>query len=97
VHRNQPTTAVLGGVIPQLYGVADLAAGIQHHVPRQTCDLAGAHARFRRQQDYHAIADRVPATIGEGKEIHQIGRCENFSLFAEHAMHPNSTTKYALI
>jgi hypothetical protein len=36
-------------MIPQLDQRADYTGWIEHHVPRQLCDLAGAQARFNRQ------------------------------------------------
>jgi hypothetical protein len=43
----QPTAALLCRVITKLDDIADLAARIDHHVPRQVCDLAGTHSGLR--------------------------------------------------
>jgi hypothetical protein len=72
--RDQPTAALFCRVIPKLDDIADLAARIDHHIPRQVCDLAGAQSGFRRQQDNHSVTDRVAGAIGEGQEIGHIGR-----------------------
>jgi hypothetical protein len=74
MHRYHPTAAFLCRVIPKLDDIADLAAGVDHHVPRQVCDLACPQPGFRRQHDNHSVTDRVAGAIGEGKEICHIGR-----------------------
>ena len=70
-------------MITQLDDIADLTTCIEHHVPRQACDLAGTQAGFRRQQDDHTVADRMPGAVDEGQEICQIERCKGLGLFAE--------------
>jgi hypothetical protein len=68
----QPTAALLCRVVTKLDDVVDLAGRIDHHVPRQVCDLAGTHSGFRRQQDNHSVADRVSGAIGEDQKIRDI-------------------------
>jgi hypothetical protein len=93
VHRNQPTTALLGRDITQCNGVADLTTCVEHHVPGQACDLAGAQAGFCRQQNHHAVAEWMTAAIGEGEQIRQLARSKDLGLFAEHVTHPELSNK----
>jgi hypothetical protein len=88
VHRNQATTALLGRVITQLYTGPDLTVCIEHHVPRQARDFAGAQTGLRRQQNHHAIAEWMAAAIGEGEQICDVARSKGLGLFAEHVTHP---------
>src|ERR1019366_2390657 len=64
---DQPPTALLGGTVAQLNDAADLALGIEHHVPRQRGNLASAHAGFRRQQHDHTVAERISGPAGKEK------------------------------
>ena len=40
MHRDQPTTTLLGSVITQLDTRTDLTVCVEHHVPGQARDLA---------------------------------------------------------
>jgi len=90
VHRDQPTTTFLCRAIAELDDIADMSARIDDHVPRQVCNLACAQARFRRQQDNHAIADRLPGAIGEGQEISYIERGKYLACLPSMEMYPTS-------
>jgi len=84
VHRDQATAALLCRAITQLDDIADLASRVDHHVPRQACDLASAQAGFRRQQDNYSIADRMAGASGKNQEIVDLGDGQYFRLLAWH-------------
>ena len=96
MHRNQAAAALLGHSIAQLDGVADLTARVQHHVPGQARDFAGAQTGLRRQQNDHTVAERMAAAIGEGDQIRHVSRSKNLGLFAEHVTRPKLNNKFRI-
>ena len=69
MNRDHAAAAVLGYTVVQFEDAADLAAGIENHVPRQVRNLARAQARLGRQQHDHAIAQRIAGATGKQEEI----------------------------
>jgi hypothetical protein len=51
---------------------ADLAVGVDHHVPGQVGDLSGAQPCLGREQDHHRVAPRVPGAAGEHEEVIEV-------------------------
>jgi hypothetical protein len=82
--RASASAALLCRAITQLDDIADLASRVDHHVPRQACDLASAQAGFRRQQDNYSIADRMAGASGKNQEIVDLGDGQYFRLLAWH-------------
>ncbi len=56
-------------LIPQLEHRANLATGVQHHVPCQFGDLAGTKASLDRQQYDETVAKGEAGMIGEKEKI----------------------------
>ena len=69
VERNQATTIVFGGVIPELDQRSDFTGRIEHHVPRQVGDLAGAQAGLDRQENDDTVAFRISGRGGVDEEV----------------------------
>ena len=71
-------------MITELDRLADLAACVEHHVPGQARDFAGAQTGLRRKQNNHSIAEWMTAAFGKGEQIRHIARTKDLGLFAEH-------------
>ena len=59
----------LAAAIGEFDQAADLAVGVEHHVPGQVRDLASPQPGLGRQQDQDLVAERVPGTAGEHEEV----------------------------
>src|SRR5580704_725686 len=93
MNRDQPAAALFCSVITKLDDIADLAAAIDDHVPRQVCDLASTQSGFRRQEDNHSVANRMSGAVNKGQEIFDIELGKYLGLFAGHSIDLNCTAK----
>src|SRR5437588_5763973 len=73
-----------GRIVGELDQAADVAVGIDHHIPGQVCDLSGPQACLRRQQDHDRVAQRVPGATGEGEQIADVRYGQYFSALCGH-------------
>ena len=65
VNGDSAAASHLGHMIAQFDDRVDLARSVEHHLPCEICDLAGAKASLDRQQDHNAVAESVAGSIGE--------------------------------
>jgi hypothetical protein len=84
VDGNEPAAALLGCPIAKLDHGGHSAASIEHHVPGQIGDLAGAQPAFDGRQNNNTIALGVSGGIGEDEEIAYVVLRKKFGLFAGH-------------
>ena len=74
MYRNGPAAAFLGSFIGQFDQAADLAVGVEHHGPRQVCDLSSPQPCLSRQQDHYRVAQRVPGAAGVDEQVLNVVR-----------------------
>ena len=67
--RNGPAAAFLGCAVRKLDQAADLAVGVDHHVPGQVGDLSGPQPGLGREQDHHGVTERVAGAAGKDEQV----------------------------
>ena len=67
--RGSESASLLGRIIAKFDDRSDLAPWVQHHVPGEIGDLAGAQACFDRQENDDDVSLRVSAVGGVDEEV----------------------------
>ena len=84
VKRDRASALFLGRPVAQFDRCRYLATRVEHHIPCELGDFAGAQAGFHRQKNDDAIAEGISGLTGVGEELDQLLVVENFCLLACH-------------